>query len=406
MATQADQMLSILEDTASLLKKTQINLKKCPKERLSKPGYLQTRIQTIEEYWNTFKKAHQELLKCTTREQRGVISYFVNEEFFHQEDLYICMMGDLKDLLTAKTPDLSSTSNTSCIEHSPMKVKLPSIKLPTFSGNYEEWPTFKDLFISLIHECTKLSDIEKIHYLKTSVTGEAALLLKHIQPTSANYIQAWESLTHRYNNKRIIVNALLKRLFALKKCSHQSAVQLKVLLDTTSEIINSLKNLNVNTDSWDPLIVFLVAQKLDPESHKEWEQAAYSVNSEDLSTWKDLREFLEATFRALELVTPASSTRTTKERVLHVTTSENEKKKSCVLCKDVHTLCHCNAFNKMTIKERGEHVKTNKLCFNCLGAGHSVFKCRMPMSCRICKRRHHTLLHQPKNTSAAPQVEP
>ncbi|XP_075990232.1 uncharacterized protein LOC142985872 [Anticarsia gemmatalis] len=315
-------------------------------------------------------------------------------------------MGDLKDLLTAKTPDLSSTSNTSCIEHSPMKVKLPSIKLPTFSGNYEEWPTFKDLFISLIHECTKLSDIEKFHYLKTSVTGEAASLLKHIQPTSANYIQAWESLTHRYNNKRIIVNALLKRLFALKKCSHQSAVQLKVLLDTTSEIINSLKNLNVNTDSWDPLIVFLVVQKLDPESHKEWEQAAYSVNSEDLSTWKDLREFLEATFRALELVTPASSTRTTKERVLHVTTSENEKKKSCVLCKDVHTLCHCNAFNKMTIEERGEHVKTNKLCFNCLGAGHSVFKCRMPMSCRICKRRHHTLLHQPKNTSAAPQVEP
>ncbi|XP_075990312.1 uncharacterized protein LOC142985959 [Anticarsia gemmatalis] len=60
----------------------------------------------------------------------------------------------------------------------------------------------------------------------------------------------------------------------------------------------------------------------------------------------------------------------------------------------------------MTIEERGEHVKTNKLCFNCLGAGHSVFKCRMPMSCRICKRRHHTLLHQPKNTSAAPQVEP
>ncbi|XP_026730678.1 uncharacterized protein LOC113495880 [Trichoplusia ni] len=301
MTSQADQMLSILEDTAALLKKTQTNLKKCPKERLSKAGYIQTRIETLEQYWNTFKQAHQDLLKCTTREQRGVLSYFVNEEFFIQEDLYLCMLGDLKDLLAA-------------------------------------------------------------HHKKTSDHS---------------------------------------------KCTSQSAAQLKTLLDTTSEIINSLENLKVFTGSWDPIIVFLVVQKLDPESHKEWEQSACSVNPESLSTWKDLREFLESTFRTLELVNPTTSTRTTKERVLHVSTSSNDQKKSCALCKDTHTLCHCNAFNKMALNERREHVKTNKLCFNCLAAGHSVFKCRMPMSCRICKRRHHTLLHQPKNTNElASHVEP
>lgn len=398
MTSQVDQVLSVLEDTASLLKKIQTNLKKCPKERLSKPGYLQTRIHTIEEYWNTFKKAHQDLLKCTTREQRGLISYFVNDEFFLQEDLYLCMIGDLKDLLASQTnniADRSVCSNISC--EGSTRVKLPNIKLPIFTGNYEEWPTYKDLFKSLIHECSKLSEVEKLHYLKTTLAGEAASLLKHIQVIGANYMQAWETLNHRYNNKRLIVNALLKRLFGMKKCTTQSAAQLKILLDTASEIINSLNNLKVATDSWDPVIIFLVVQKLDPESHKEWEQAAYSVNSEKLSTWKELREFLEATYRTLELVNPTTSAKPAKERVFHVSTSESQQRKECALCKDVHTLCHCDQFNKMTLKDRRAHVKTNKLCFNCLAAGHSVFKCRMPMSCRICKRRHHTLLHQPKD---------
>ena len=406
MTTQADQALSVLEDIASILKKTQINLKKCPKERLSKPGYLQSRIQTIEEYWVAFKKAHHDLLKCTTREQRGVLPYYVNEEFLLQEDLYLCMLGDLRDMLiscNSKTSDHDQTScsNMSCDVKLRAKVMLPNIQLPPFSGNYEEWPTFKDLYVSLIHECTTLSEVEKLHYLKTSITGEAASLLKHIQVTGANYVQAWETLNQRYDNRRIIVNALLKRLFYQKKCTNQTAAQLKSLLDCTTEVMNSLKNIKVPTDSWDPVIIFLIVQKLDPESHKEWEQTAYSVNAQVLPTWKELREFLEAKFRTLEMVSPTTTTKPTKERVLHVTAAENDKQKQCALCKETHTLCHCSIFNKMTINERSEHVKANKLCFNCLGAGHSVFKCRMPMSCRTCKRRHHTLLHQPKKIDEA-----
>lgn len=399
MAKETEQTISVLENTALLLKKTQINLSKCPKERLAKVGYLQTRIKTIEEYWMIFKEAHKKLLTCTTREERGVLPYFVNEEFFIQEDLYLCMLGDLKDMLAAVESGKSKQSPPEDLQNK--KVHLPAIHLPLFSGEYELWPSFKDLFSSLVHNCTTLSDVEKLHYLKTSVAGEAATLLKHIPVTSANYIQAWGTLNHRYGNKRLIVNALLKRLFAQKKCTSQAANQLKSLLDTTNEVIQSLQNLEVSTDTWDPVIIFLVAQKLDPESQKEWEQKSYSENSQDLSTWRDLRKFLEAKFRTLELVNPPTTTKLAKERVLHVTATQGPKQRSCALCTDAHTLCHCNVFTKMSPNERREHVKTNKLCFNCLGVGHSVFRCRLPTSCRVCKRRHHTLLHLPNYGEAS-----
>lgn len=407
MTTQADQALSVLEDLASLFKKTQINLKKCPKERLSKPGYLQSRIQTIEEYWVAFKKAHNDLLRSTTREQRGVIPYYVNEEFLLHEDLYLCMLGDLRDMLascTSKTTDQPSCSNMSCDGKLRAKVSLPNIQLPPFSGNYEEWPTFKDLYVSLIHECTTLSEVEKLHYLKTSISGEAASLLKHVQVTGANYVQAWETLNHRYDNRRIIVNNLMKRLFYQKKCTNQTAAQLKALLDCTTEVINSLKNIKVPTDSWDPVIIFLVVQKLDPESHKDWEQTAYSANTQELPTWKELREFLEAKFRTLELIQPVTNKdRIIKERSYH--TANVVKDKSCALCSEKHTLCHCKEFIKMDLTQRNNYVKEKQLCFNCLLPGHLVYKCKVPVTCRVCRRRHHSLLHKSEKSNDTSETE-
>lgn len=385
--TSAEQIGNVLEDTAELLKITQINLKKCPKQRLTK-GYIQTRIQCIEEYWATFKKAHHELVKITPREQRGVLPYFLNEEYYAHEDLYLSMLSDLRDLLPQSSS--SSKSPTTMEVQGHTQVKLPLIQLPAFSGNYEEWPTYKDLYVSLIHENASLTNVQKLHYLKTSIIGEAAALLKHIQITDTNYKQAWDTLKKRFGNKRLIVNSLLKRLFAQRKCTAQTAAQLKCLLDTTNEIMNSLQNLDVPIDSWDPIIIFLVVQKLDSESHKEWEQNAYTENKEELSKWEDLKKFLESKFQTLELVTPPAATkeRPARERVFHVS-NVSPLEKCCIMCKDNHTLCRCKVFSKMQPSERSQYVQSNKLCFNCLTPGHSAFRCRVPMSCRICKRRHH-----------------
>lgn len=74
-------LLNSLEETAGLLQKTQVNLTKCPKQRLTK-GYIETRLKSIEDYWQTFKTTHQELIKRTTKDQRSNISYLENEVYF------------------------------------------------------------------------------------------------------------------------------------------------------------------------------------------------------------------------------------------------------------------------------------------------------------------------------------
>lgn len=45
-------------------------------------------------------------------------------------------------------------------------VKLPHIDLPSFSGKFQEWESFRNLFSSLIDSNDSLTGVQKLHYSK------------------------------------------------------------------------------------------------------------------------------------------------------------------------------------------------------------------------------------------------
>ncbi|XP_055911959.1 uncharacterized protein LOC129945983 [Eupeodes corollae] len=97
---------------------------------------------------------------------------------------------------------------------------------------------------------------------------------------------------------------------------------------------------------------------------------------------------------------PASSI-----RALIANPSENSSQ--CPLCKTNHLLHQCSKFLELDIPSRRNFTKTNVLCFNCLRSGHSVKKCRSTFRCRVCKARHHYLVHQDEsNNISAPVSDP
>ncbi|KAJ0169157.1 hypothetical protein K1T71_014924 [Dendrolimus kikuchii] len=75
-------------------------------------------------------------------------------------------------------------------------------------------------------------------------------------------------------------------------------------------------------------------------------------------------------------------------------TSSIQSKYLCLHCGGKHMIFRCEKFRELSIINRINH---NKLCYNCLSPGHSAFKCHSHMSCHICRRRHHSLLHQSKS---------
>nr|CAI5842935.1 unnamed protein product [Callosobruchus analis] len=66
-------------------------------------------------------------------------------------------------------------------------VKLPTINLPTFDGNLQNWLEFRDIYESLIHKNESISNIQKFHYMRASLSHEPAQLIKGIEFSANNY---------------------------------------------------------------------------------------------------------------------------------------------------------------------------------------------------------------------------
>lgn len=84
-----------------------------------------------------------------------------------------------------------------------------------------------------------------------------------------------------------------------------------------------------------------------------------------------------------------------KNKSLHVVNNKlSENKSLCSFCSDNnHKLGNCKQFADEQLSSRRNFVQNSGLCFNCLGANHSVSSCRLPTRCKICNKKHHSLLH-------------
>ena len=82
--------------------------------------------------------------------------------------------------------------------------------------------------------------------------------------------------------------------------------------------------------------------------------------------------------------------------------------KSCIFCPESsdHYVEQCRKAKSLSMYDRKEILFKENACWCCLKRGHRKAECRFlrKLSCEICKRQHHTLLHEEKlkgNTGCA-----
>ncbi|CAH2100797.1 unnamed protein product [Euphydryas editha] len=153
--------------------------------------------------------------------------------------------------------------------------------LPKF-WEIEDLP--KRPFLSWSEEACEKHFVENTYRLKSaSLTGEAEQLLQNFCLSDANYQDAWQKLVDRFDNQRVIVNNIFNRLLNQKKMTTESTQGIKDLLDTTTQCLDSIKNIGIGVSNWDAIIAHITVRKIDSESHKLWEQSL--KNSTDILTF-------------------------------------------------------------------------------------------------------------------------
>lgn len=227
------------------------SFKKTRKDRFN-IGYVETKVETLNECWqHIFAKYHELLLLISSKDNP--------EDNNAEYETIVDEYHDAKFLMEEKIEELNAVKGNHRNEDTDNQqqgtvtqtghLRLPRIPLPTFNGDYSAWVSFRDQFQSIIDNQPDLPAVQKLFYLKASLEGEAANLLKHFQTTESNYAPAWQCLLERYENKRILINTQLKILFSQANVTSETAVGIKKLLDTTNETLQQLTNLGIISDT-------------------------------------------------------------------------------------------------------------------------------------------------------------
>ncbi|UYV84182.1 hypothetical protein LAZ67_X001460, partial [Cordylochernes scorpioides] len=288
-------------------------------------------------------------------------------------------------------------------------IKLPQFDLPIYDGDMGNWINFKELFLTTIDAHPGLTNIQKLQYLNSAVKGEAARLIRGFPLLSENYGQAWSTLLSRYDNPRELAYAQVSKIFSLRAIKNPSAKCLHEFMDVCNEAIRNLETLELKRNKLvDVILVHFLQQKLSENLRLEWELSVDNT----LPSYDKFIAFISRHARSMSCAVKECSKReeTTGSRFPKCQSYGMliEKSDTCILCKSKHhPLYMCNLFCKMPLKEKLNVVKGHKLCFNCLRKGHFSWNCRLNQRCKVCKGKHHTMIHydKPSTESASAQVE-
>jgi hypothetical protein len=402
---------------------TKLNIKRGAIKR--KLGYTKTFLNNfqnndvgqVQNRINNLSSMYEEFFECQYRIEHlesllGKTSTEGQAEQFAVE--YNETLSGLQSLIeipaSAEQANLQTPERQLVTNSSELSVRLPTINLPSFDGSYSEWTSFSDTFEALIDKNDRIPDIQKFHYLKSCLKNEANRIIESLTVSAANYKSAWETLQKRYNNKRLIVQEHLYAILNAPTINKNSQSTLRQLSDTFIINLNALKALNIDTRSWDPILTLILTEKLDFATKKEW-QAKLTA---ELPKWSDLTAFIEQrcqTIESLAVNNKFSMANNTNKSGVSRSNGENnkgytrfaaltldEKTSACVMCRENHSLFKCTNFLSLSIHDRINFAKSHKLCNNCLKSNHSTRDCKAS-NCRVCQKRHNTLLHLHSNSN-------
>ncbi|KAJ8980871.1 hypothetical protein NQ317_001335, partial [Molorchus minor] len=365
--------------------------------------------ETYRETWRQWRRLMVKrlgtLIEIESRLNKidSVLSEF--DEYQRAIELSLLSDNEEKSLENHKSEKLECLSQRSNSQVSPSssvgsvvaltsKPRLPPIPIPKFSGALENWLEFRDTFIqSMIHRNNSLGDVEKFHFLRSALEGNAKEVIQGLEFSAENYQSAWELLCERFNNPVSLVNNHLKAFFELQAMEKESAADLRRLLDSMVKHLRAIQNFGQSIETWDIIIKFVIRGKLDWKTRREWDE----IKPRDKQpTLDEFKKFLVSRLALLQDVQNDKSDKTNslklKSHKSFVMTTLG-----CSYCKKDHFISDCEKFLKLNTHSKYVQAKKLKLCLNCLKKvksampGHVLSVEQSITHCYIMKNSHQVV---------------
>ncbi|XP_043189134.1 uncharacterized protein LOC122363682 [Amphibalanus amphitrite] len=130
-----------------------------------------------------------------------------------------------------------SSDDTRAVPH------LPRITLEKFGGSAIEWPRWMALFKALVHDRADLTDVERLTYLQTHLTGPARESVRGMLCDASLYSTALGELEREFGDPSRVIHATMKRLLTarpVKDGDLSALTELSRELHTAAACLSSL----------------------------------------------------------------------------------------------------------------------------------------------------------------------
>jgi len=288
-----------------------------------------------------------------------------------------------------------------------------------FSGNIREYPGWRNAFITTIHLLNIPTSHKTFFLLKCLEGGDK--VLKHslslLRDDPEAYAHMVWSLEERYGGVANMRKLALLHIQEMRPVISGDINSLLDFVESYEHIGRILKGTGAHLDNlttYDSMISCIPEnyeeQYADWCDRNECEPAADTLHKWAKSKVHKLHSFnSKGLLPTKKKLLPSRPPVAGNSKALAVTHEQADDPQevwgqdeafkaqpmvipTCTVCKQKHLYRDCDAFKKMTPKERQTHLAASKKCFRCLREGRNLRDCKSKLLCRNCKSKHHTLL--------------
>ena len=395
-----NRRISVLQAVLQSLKERHVSTKS-PVDQSTPASSMQSQPSSaLEEHMMKILTLHEESQKQTAEllKNQSQVNHSPMEDHLKQ-------LIHLHERNQQQTSDLLSSSN----KRSPSSVQLPKLTLTKFDGNPLKYREFNDMFVATVHNNERLSEVEKLTYLKDNLRGSAQEAVSGYQITGDNYSVVLGVLEDRFGDKQKAINAHYTALMKIEPASSKTE-SLRQLHDRLEEHLRSLEAWG--QDVKQELFVSVIQSKLNQHTLLQLElksTTAWTVSSlrEALGNYIRARETAETQSASHSAPQVERNLRTTGPPPRHRMAGEallnnvrQERPPRCSYCQGQHYPDECTVYN--TVEARKSRLGDR--CLRCLRRGHAAMDCPFKRMCYYCNKPHHRSLCMRKFPSGEPSL--
>jgi transposase InsO family protein len=308
-------------------------------------------------------------------------------------------------------------------------------EIPIYDGNAADWLSFEKAYRSTT-EVYNFKPFENMARLRVALVGEAKAAVADLLRTSSDPEEVLRALEDEFGHPNRLLECAIKKVRDLPTVT-ENGPEIRNFTTTVRNCVSVLKSIRADGYLNNPQLVSELLGKLTPYQRAQYGEFALRLDNNsgvDLRVSPNLNmlvDFLSQLSRASSYYTPISLSaecapssgairrdkdkyvvpvraggqrhrvHTQVETVAAVTKTDISTKNVCAKCKASHKLNECSQFKSLTIDERWDLIKQNRLCFKCILKTHSSRFCRAKR-CSKCNWSHHELLHKETQSASPP----